>query len=207
MASTDDKLGGRLRLRSVSELDAAQRDTYEIIERSIVPMAERAGFRVRLDDGCLIGPFNAFLVSPQIGAAYLRLSAQEATETSLDERVRQIVIMTIGAAWDAPYELYAHTAAGRSTGFSEDLLDALRAGRAPADISPREEIARRFAQALSASRGIEADLYAQARDAFGDKGLVDLAFLVGSYLFTSAVLNAFEVPAPLGDIAEISVAT
>ena len=33
--------------------------------------------------------------------------------TSLDERVRQVIVLTVGAIWHADYELYAHAAVAR----------------------------------------------------------------------------------------------
>lgn len=198
MAGTDDSLGGRLRLLDVHELDPVQGETYALINQSIVPMASKAGFKSRLDDGRLIGPFNPFLVSPAIGAAYLRMTAIDAKESALGERVRQVVILTVGAVCKAPYELYAHRAVGRAAGLSEHALGALEAGQPSSELTANEEIARRFALQLSAEQCVEQSLYEQARDAFGERALVDLTFLVGSYLFTSAVLNAFTIPAPLG---------
>ena len=38
--------------------------------------------------------------------------------------------------------------------------------------------------------------YAAAQEAFGRDGVLDMVHLTGMYLATSALLNAFEVPAP-----------
>lgn len=48
------------------------------------------------------------------------------------------------------------------------------------------------------------DLCRQAEQAFGQEGLVDMIYLIGIYLLTCAILNAFEVPAPQAIPAEVS---
>ena len=194
-----EALGGRLPLRRVGDLDPDQRATYDKIDGGIVPLARSAGFDTKLHDGRMIGPFNAFLVSPAIGGAYLDLSAVEAKHSSLDERTRQVVILAVGATWGAPYEVYAHLAAGRAAGLPEAALENLAGGRMPAELSDREQVAWRFARQLSGDRRVDDDLYAEARETFGERALADLTMLVGAYLFTSAVLNAFAVPAPRVD--------
>ena len=40
------------------------------------------------------------------------------------------------------------------------------------------------------------DLYSRAAATFGTAELVNMTFLIGHYLLTSAVLNTFETPAP-----------
>ena len=186
-----EDLGGRLLLRKVGNLDPDQRATYDKIDGGIVPLARSAGFEVKLDDGRMIGPFNAFLVSSEIGGAFLDLSGTEAKHSSLDERTRQIVVLAVGATWRSPYEVYAHVAAGRAAG-----LPTLKTGRLPSELSQREQVSWRFARQLSGDRRVDDGLYAEAHSAFGEKGLVDMTMLVGADLFTSAVLNAFAVPAP-----------
>jgi 4-carboxymuconolactone decarboxylase len=120
----------------------------------------------------------------------------EATSTSLDNRVRQVVILTVGAVWNSPYELYAHSAEARHAGLPDEVIEALVAGQLPAQLSDDEKLAARFAQQLTAERRVDAALYAEAERAYGQRGLVDLTLLVGFFHTTCALLNAFEIPAP-----------
>jgi 4-carboxymuconolactone decarboxylase len=59
----------------------------------------------------------------------------EQKDTSLSQRVRQVVILAVGAVWKANYELYAHAAAARKAGISEDAVRTLAAGGLPDDLS------------------------------------------------------------------------
>jgi len=189
-------LGGRLPLLDPSEFSTAQREIYERGVSKLFLWAESVGFQSRTSDGRLIGPFNPALYSPGVSAGWLDFMEAEATSTSLDNRVRQVVILTVGAVWKSPYELYAHTAEARQAGLPDEVIEALVAGQLPAQLSDDEKLAARFAQQLTAERRVDAALYAEAERAYGQRGLVDLALLVGFFHTTCAVLNAFEIPAP-----------
>ena len=47
-----------------------------------------------------------------------------------------------------------------------------------------------------AAGNIDDETYAAALGSFGRDGVLDMVHLIGMYLATSALLNAFEVPAP-----------
>src|SRR6202008_1934409 len=60
----------------------------------------------------------------EIATRFLKLQVAEERHTSLDERIRQVVILTVGAVWRAPYELYAHSAVAHHSGWpSRSLLN------------------------------------------------------------------------------------
>jgi 4-carboxymuconolactone decarboxylase len=195
-SESDHTLGGRLPLLDPSELSSAQREFYERVASKLLPWADSVGFQSRTSDGRLIGPFNPALRSPGVSAGWLDFMEAEATSTSLDNRVRQVVILTVGAVWKSPYELYAHSAEARQAGLPDEVIEALVAGQIPAQLSDDEKLAARFAQQLTAERRIDAALYAEAERAYGQRALVDLTLLVGFFHVTCSVLNAFEIPAP-----------
>lgn len=186
----------RLPLLTPDELGPAQKQVYNKMMQEQVPWAAKSGFTAATPDGNLLGPFNSLLYAPEVGQAYLDYFTAEKKNTSLPERVHEIVILAVGAAWNSAYELYAHTAVGKSVGLPEEVVQALAAGQLPEDLSEQETSAYQFAHQLAATHRVDAATYARAKAAFGDKGLVDIVMLVGLYLLTCAALNAFEVPVP-----------
>ena len=196
MSATDDGLGGRLTLADPDSLTGAQRELFDNITANAVPWAQRSGFAATTDGGRLIGPFNPILLNPQIGTAFLKLQAAEEENTSLDERVRQVVILTVGAAWQAPYEIYAHSAVARHAGLSDTVVAELVAGNTPNGLTETEKTAHRLARALSASHHVDDDLYRHAEQTFGAAGLFELTVLAGIYHTVCGILNAFDIPAP-----------
>ena len=196
MTTHTDKLGGRLPLLDPQTLSAAQKEIYDRINATFVSWSDRISFQSTTDDGRLIGPFNPILFSPGISASFLELHDAEEKHTSLGERVRQVVILATGAVWQSEYELYAHSAAARKAGISENAIRTLVVGGLPGDLSEQEKIAQRYARQFSAEHHVGADLYSAAVHAFGEKGVVDLTYLIGIYHITCGLLNSFDIPRP-----------
>jgi 4-carboxymuconolactone decarboxylase len=196
VSATKDGLGGRLTLADQDSLTGAQHALFDHITTNAVPWAQRNGFAATTTDGRLIGPFNPSLLNPQIGTAFLKLQAAEEQNTSLDERVRQVVILTVGAVWEARYELYAHSAVARRGGLSDAVVAELVAGATPEGLTGKEKTAHRLARALSTSHHIGDDLYRHAEQTLGATGVFDLTVLTGIYHSVCGILNAFDIPAP-----------
>ena len=192
------ELGGRLPLLRPEDLTAEQKTVYDLIGQTMVPWAEKVGFQSRTADGSLIGPFNAILHSPAITTAFLKLQEAEGKASSLGERVRQVVILSVGAGWQSPYELYAHSAVARTAGLPEAAIRELAAGGLPEGLEEAEKAAALFTRRLTSGHRVDDALYGRAEAAFGPKGLVDMIYLAGCYHIVCGLLNAFQVPAPSG---------
>ena len=192
----DPDWGGRLPLLDPATLRDDQRERYEAIVEYSAPWAERSGFRARTEDGRLMGPFNVHLHSPTLARGYSRWISAEQQHTALPTTVREVVILTVGVAWQAAYEIYAHVAVARSVGLDEAVVDAIRSGRTTDDFRDDEAAAHDFTQALVTTHAVDEATYRRAVDVLGQQAVVDMVHLIGLYLATSAMLNAFEIPAP-----------
>jgi 4-carboxymuconolactone decarboxylase len=196
MTTGDDTLGGRLPLYDGEGLTPVQKDLFDWQMREAAPWAEAAGFQARTQAGQLIGPFNPALLSPAILKAFFEFVLAEHQSTSLSTRAREVVILTVGAAWQAPYELYAHRAVGRHVGLSDDEVRTLAEGELPPDLSDTETVAHRLARALTLEHRLDDVLYSEAEKLLGATGIMDAVVLTGIYHTVCAILNAFEIPAP-----------
>ena len=194
---TDHRLwGGRLPLAETSPLDDDQRAMAEQLHRFAVPWAEQAGFAPTTEDGYLIGPWNVLVHRPQPATGFNEWVRSDQAGSSLPPAVREVVILTVGVAWQSAYELYSHTAAARHAGLAESVIDGLLDHSPNDDFSPAELAAHRFTDELVRTRAISDETYQQALDVFGRDGVIDMVHLIGIYLATSALLNAFNIPAP-----------
>jgi 4-carboxymuconolactone decarboxylase len=196
MSDPLDGLGGRLPLADPTSLTGPQRELFDHMMTAVVPLADKAGFQSTTADGRLIGPFNACLLSPAISAQFLQLRFTERQHTSLSERVRQVVILTVGAVWRADYELYAHSAAARRAGLPDAAIATFANGGMPDELTKEEKIAHRVAGQLSTSHHVDDELYRDAEKAFGAKGVAEITVLAGIYHTVCGLLNVFDVPAP-----------
>ena len=187
-------LGGRLPLLPSASLQPAARALYDRLVAG--RLGQALPFISKIDSGELIGPFNAFLHAPAIGGRFIDFHEAEEQATPLSPRVREVVILSIGAVWASAYELYAHRAVATRVGFSPEIVAALVAGALCDRISAEEQTAQRFTIELARERVVSDATYAEAERAFGREGVVALAFLAAAYSATCVMLNAFAVPSP-----------
>lgn len=194
-------LGGRLPLLARDELDARQRRLFDAMTASAVPWAERSGFQARTAECRFIGPFNPALLHPELTEPFLALQAAEEAGSSLCPRVRQVVILTVGAIWNAPYVLYAHATVAQSVGLPDGVVEELVAGGRPAELDREEAAGHELARALTLCRVVDDKAYERAAEVLGPRGVLDVAMLTGIYHTVSAILGAFAIPAPSPAVA------
>jgi len=188
-------LGGRLPLLDLDTATPEQLALDAEIKAVAIPTQAVTGIELVDSDGQLIGPLNAYLYNPVIGGALFDVGNTFSSST-LNPRVREIVILSVGGEWGSAYELYAHEKVAALYGLPQEAIDSLAAGQAPVGLTGSELIAAQFVQELVSTRYVSTETYHAAEAAFGQDGVVDLVNLTGVYLGASALLNAFEVPAP-----------
>ena len=140
-------------------------------------------------EGGLAGPFNAFVTAP---GAKLRFG------TSIERRLSEIAIITIGARWQAEFEWWAHARMAREHGVAGAVVDAIGRGEDPPFEADDERAVYAAARQLSLSGRLDQEAYDAVRRYLGDAGMVELVSLCGYYTMISFLLNAFAVPLPPG---------
>ncbi|MXV50416.1 carboxymuconolactone decarboxylase family protein [Pedobacter sp. HMF7647] len=148
------------------------------------------------DQGTLLGPFPPMLQFPQFGVpalTFLRSLDQHAT---LDKRVREVAILTVGGAYSSRFELYAHEIMATAFGIPADIIATLAAGGRPYGLNEQEIIAHDIAYALVSHRLIPNSGYQHAVHVLGSDGVAELIFLISGYSLIATILNGFDVPAP-----------
>src|SRR6202166_4609976 len=184
----------RLPLIPPTELTPEQRGLYEDMRKGI--SSNFNAFKAVREDGALMGPWNPWLHEPEIGKAIWDLTLAMTASASLPDNTRQIVILVVGARFDAAYEIYAHIAVAEREGMTEERLATLVANLKPSDLSAEESVAFDFAYALVRGGTLPEPLYRLAVKTFGQHGTNELIYLVGLYCLVSTTLNAYNVPVP-----------
>jgi 4-carboxymuconolactone decarboxylase len=184
----------RLPLIAPADLTPEQKPLYDDMRRGIA--SNFNAFKVQREDGALMGPWNPWLHEPQIGKAIWDLTLAMTASASLPDNVRQIVILVVGARFDAAYEIYAHIAVAEREGMREQRLATLVANLKPNDLSPEESVAFDFAYALVRGGTLPEPLYRLAVETFGQHSTNEMIYLVGLYCLVSTTLNGFNVPVP-----------
>ncbi len=160
-------------------------------------VGSRAGRLVNADGG-LVGPFNAFVHAPEVGRNLSALGRVIRFGTSIERRLSEIAIITVGARWKAEFEWWAHARMAREHGVAGEIVDAIGNGAEPPFVADDERTVHAAARQLAQTGRLDQDTYDKAQRLLGDAGMVELVSLCGYYTLISFLLNAFAVPLPPG---------
>jgi 4-carboxymuconolactone decarboxylase len=149
-------------------------------------------FALTRDDGALLGPFNAFLLAPELGGRLQELGAAIRYRTALPARTRELAILTVAAHWDSAFERAAHEAVGRAVGLTDDELAEVAAGRVPELADPVEQAGAHLVRAM-VDGDVDDDTWAAWADTAGPAMVFELATLVGYYATLALQLRVFRV--------------
>jgi 4-carboxymuconolactone decarboxylase len=147
-------------------------------------------------EGGLNGPFNAVMHAQGVGRRLGTLGRVLRFETSIERRLSEVAIITVGARWKAEFEWWAHARMAHDHGVADTVIEAIRRGEEPSFEADDERVVYTVARQLAETGRIQQDAYDAARQLLGDTGLVELVSLCGYYTLISFLLNAFEVPLP-----------
>jgi 4-carboxymuconolactone decarboxylase len=102
------------------------------------------------------------------------------------------------AAWEfeQTYEWSAHEGASRRIGVPEDVINAIKFDTSPDELGAKDRAIIRFARALLRDHKVSPELYAEIVGYFGERGMVDLATIIGDYVMVGFVMTAVDQHLP-----------
>ena len=195
---------GRLAPVTFDDLNDEQRVLWENITTGPRANPDRPHGGLAGEDGALIGPFNALFQSPQVGDAVQQLGAALRYGTSLPADLLEVAILTVGGEWRANFEFWAHARLGAAAGVSQAAIEAIRSGETPQFEDPRHETVYAFGRELIETKRVSDARYAALKELVGERGVFEVASVMGYYALVSIALNTFDVDMPPGVNAPFS---
>lgn len=185
----------RLTRTTRAAMSEAQREIFDRIAEG----------RIGVADGHIGGPFDAWILNPEMGRRITGLGGLFRFRTSVGRRQIELAILMVGAHWRAQFEWYAHEPMARSAGLPADVITAIKSGQTPVFDDKADEAAYHLIAELLASRKVSDRAFLAAVQIFGEQGVSELVNVTGYYTMVCMTLNTFEVPLPEG--AEYPFAT
>jgi 4-carboxymuconolactone decarboxylase len=136
------------------------------------------------------------LRSPEAADAMMDLGHYLRFDTGIDDRLIEIGILVHARVWTDQYEWARHIDRARDAGVSGTIVDAIRAGKRPAAMQDDEAVVFDYCVESEVDHKVSDTTYARALDMFGEKGVVDLAILLGNYHIVSLLLGLNKVGLP-----------
>ena len=178
----------RLPARARDEFTNEQRDEFDDLARTRTPRV----------DGRIGGPFDAWLLSPELSQRLRGLAVMLWERTTLDRGLVELAISITGRYWEANVEWAAHAPRAIEYGIAAEVIDAVFDQRRP-EFAPEEQLLLYdVCMSLHRDRGLPESLHGRAVSTFGEQGLVELISVIGFYTLVSMTLNAFEIPVAPG---------
>ena len=149
----------------------------------------RAGRR-----GRLLNIYRTLLNSPALAESWFNHSNAVRWKTTLDGRLREIVIIRIGYLARCEYVLRQHVPAlALADGLTREECDALADWQGSKFFTARERAALTYADTMTREVAVRDDVFSGVSRHFDDRALVELTVLIASYNMNARVLQALAV--------------
>ena len=149
----------------------------------------RAGRR-----GRLINIYRMLLNSPALAESWFNHSNAVRWKTTLDGRLREIVIIRMGHLTQSQYVLRQHVPAlALADGLSLPECDALTDWRATQFFSASERAALAYADVMTRDIVVPDAVFAEVARHFDKRQIVELTVLIGSYNMNARVIQALQL--------------
>jgi len=142
----------------------------------------------------LTGPFAVLINAPEIAEPADKLVTHFRHHSKLGRRLVELVIMLVVRDASAQYAWSVHEPHALEQGFSQSVIDAIRARKRPDLQRDDEKLIYDVVTELLATKTLSAATFERAKAALGLEGLIEVVSLTGVYGMIGLVLNAFDIP-------------
>ena len=120
--------------------------------------------------GPVFGPFSVLIRSPELMTANRMMGDYLRLKPSIGTQLSELVILVTAREWTQDYEWHVHAPIALKQGISQEIIDAIAAGRRPSGMNEDQEICYDFTMELQRDKCVS--------DATYDRALTRLARLV-----------------------------
>lgn len=159
-------------------------------ELRVILDARPPGFDVRLGDNNI---FPTFARHKELFRAWLPFGGFLLGRGVLAPRERELLILRTGFNCASDYEWGQHVRLSEALGISREEILRVADGPDASGFSPDEATLLRAADELHEHAKISDHTWAQLADSYDERGLLEIAMLVGHYHMVAFALNSLEV--------------
>jgi 4-carboxymuconolactone decarboxylase len=144
----------------------------------------------------LTGPAAVSMHSPKVAEAFQMLNQYLRNGSTLEPRDYEVAILQAAWEFEQAYEWSAHEGAARGLAIPDAVIDTIKFDREPEGLGAKDAAIIRFARALLREHEVGSELYAEIVGYFGQRGMVELATIMGDYVMVGFVLTAADQHLP-----------
>jgi 4-carboxymuconolactone decarboxylase len=181
--------GRRLKPLDLDGLSQHQRATYDRL--------------VSGPRGSVRGPFEAWILLPELADRAAALGDYLRFETPLADSLVEIAALAVAKSWRASLVWAIHATLAREAGLTASTIEQLRDGREPEFDSDSEHVAFKLVTELLETRSSSQETWARANATLGQSGVVGLIGVAGYYAMVCMTVTAFEIGDLDDTVAEV----
>jgi alkylhydroperoxidase family enzyme len=138
--------------------------------------------------------FRVLALAPDVGAAALGFIYALLSESDLEPRLREIVILRAAQRSDAPYAFAQHAAIATSVGVPRAKISSLQSGELAHNVfDEHERAALAFADEVLDRSHFSAATFARVRERFSARQVVELLLTTGCFRMMSRLVTLLEL--------------
>ncbi len=137
--------------------------------------------------------FQILLNSPDAAQVVSAIGEYIRYKCSLEPAIREIAILATARELNNEYEWTQHIPFAQKAGVGENVINAIRSGRAPMGIPPKEGVFAQAAKELVRDGSLNNFTFQAIEHLLGPAQAIDLIILVGYYSLMSTVIKTLEV--------------
>jgi 4-carboxymuconolactone decarboxylase len=169
------------------DMDAAGQRAYDIVVNPKSRYAEGAR-----------GPAGMWLYSPGMAEHLFPASTYLRFGTEKDQRLTELAILATAREVRSQYEWSSHEPPALKAGLEPEIIDIVRTrrslnGATAPGLGDKERTIIQLAREAVTEPKVSSATFQKAQALFGNKGVMDLAGLIGYYSFVNITLKTFDV--------------
>ncbi len=167
-----------------------------ITKREQVPAGGEDAFdRVIASRGSINAPQSMLMYVPEVSALATAMNDALRFGSSMSDADVELAICVAAREFDIAYVWSSHAKRAVDLGVPQAIIDAVAAGSdIPSSATTRESLIVRYARELVGRHQMDDALFADTRTELGDRGVIELAALLGYYLMIGCALIATDYP-------------
>ena len=162
------------------------------VDRSASPEVDELYGRIERLGRPVLNLYRVLANQPPALATFLDMSAYVRASSTLDPRLRELIILATASELRSEYELVQHRDIARRAGVPDAKMDAAT-GSGMDGLDEPERSAVEYARQVARSRTCDDAVFERLRSNFTPEATVDIVLTVAWYHLCAAILGPLEV--------------
>ena len=186
--SSDEKLPKDVYPDTGNRLPPVKREELDEMGKKLYDATGRGAF----------GPGAIRLYSPTVADYEFSLNRFLREKSGLNPRLVELAILVTVREMDSEYPWTVHEPAAQKAGLEQNIIDTVKYRKPLEKLGEKEAVIIQLGREALGEHKVAPDTFARALKLFGNRGLVNLVSLMGSYSSTAIFCNTFDQQVPPG---------